>query len=143
MNRLIGDAIHVPMAATGVSVLPDRLAVCRLGADAAIPQWSCRGAFSSVTRTTDELSVVCPQDTVPPGVRCEPGWRAFKVSGPLDFGLTGVLVAIAAPLAEAGIAVFTVSTYDTDYVLVKDHCLARAIATIKQAGISVAGAGTR
>lgn len=114
-------------------LLPQRLAVCRLAPDAAIPSWAA-GPFFSITRTADELSVVCPEDAVPADVRCESGWRAFQVAGPLDFSLTGILAAIAAPLAAAGVSIFAVSTFDTDYVLVKEANLARAIDALREAG---------
>ncbi len=103
-----------------LTVLPETLAVCRLASDAAVPGWAMAGSFSSITRTADELSVVCAQSQVPDGVKREGGWRGLKVEGPLDFALTGILASLAAPLAQAGISIFAVSTYDTDYVLVKE-----------------------
>jgi hypothetical protein len=114
--------------------LPELLAVCRLAADDAFPAWLPARGFVSVTRTAGELSIVCAQDAVPAGLRCEPGWRALAVEGPLDFGLTGVLASIAAPLAEAGISIFAISTFDTDYVLVKDERLNEAAEALRRAG---------
>ena len=113
-----------------LSVLPDTFAVCRLDKDAPILEWGRRGFFS-VTRTPDELSVVCRQADVPPGTRCEGGWRCLKVEGPLDFSWTGILASLAVPLAGAGISLFAISTYETDYLLVKGDDLdsaARALA---------------
>ena len=104
----------------GLSVLDDPLAVCRLAPGAALPDWlSWSGKLTAVCRTPEELSLVCLERDVPDDVRAERGWRAFKVEGPLDFALTGVLAGLAAPLAEAGISIFAISTFDTDYLLVR------------------------
>jgi uncharacterized protein len=110
-------------------VLEGRYAICRLPADAEVP-----ARFFSVTRTADELSVVCAEDAAPAGARCEGGWRVLQVAGPLEFSLTGVLAGIAAPLAEAGVSIFAISTFDTDYVLVKEEKLAQAIDALRRAG---------
>jgi len=112
-------------------VLPQVLAVCRLAPDAALPDWiDITAGFLTISRTADELSLVCDLERVPEGVRVEPGWRAFKVEGPLDFALTGVLAALANPLADAGISIFAISTFDTDYLLVRENELDRAIAVL-------------
>lgn len=119
-----------------LSVLQEVFAICRFEGTEPIPDWSVQGLFS-ITRTEDELSIVCPQANVPLEVQSsgfEKDWRCFKVEGPLDFALTGVLAAIAVPLAEAGISIFAISTYDTDYVLVKQADLDRATQTLLQAG---------
>ena len=117
-----------------LTILPETLAVCRLGADDALPPWLPARGFVSVTRTADELSVVCVEDAVPEGVRAERGWRCLAVAGPLDFGLTGVLASIAAPLADAQISIFAISTFDTDYVLVKAEKLDEAAEALRRAG---------
>ena len=117
-----------------LTVLPEPLAVCRLAADDAFPAWLPARGFVSVTRTSEELSVVCAADAVPAGVRCEPDWRALAVAGPLDFGLTGILASLATPLAEAGISIFAISTFDTDYVLVKAERLGDAVDALRRAG---------
>ena len=126
------------MRSLTLSVLPDPLAICRLPADAPIPDWA-RGEFVSITRTRDELSIVCAQENVPHGTECERDWRALRVVGQLDFALTGVLVALAAPLAEAGISIFAISTFDTDYVLVKTCDLENAIRVLREAGHQIGG----
>lgn len=126
------------MGAIELAVLPGRLAVCRLEPDVAPPEWAMGGALWSLTRTGDELSVVCEEGLAPEGVRREAGWRALMVAGPLEFTLTGVLSAIAAPLAAAGVSIFAVSTFDTDYVLVKEERLADAVAALRAAGLTVA-----
>lgn len=119
-----------------LSILPDVFAVCRLDPSLSIPDWSLQGFFC-ITRTQDELSIVCPQATVPQVAQAagfEGDWRCLKVEGPLDFALTGILVTIATPLADADISIFAMSTYETDYVLVKQADLDRAIQTLLQAG---------
>ncbi|GIV58387.1 MAG: amino acid-binding protein [Rhodothermaceae bacterium] len=116
--------------------LTTRLAVCRLDPHAPVPSWAT-GAFVAIIRTNEELSVVCEEDAVPEGTRCEPGWRAFRVAGTLDFGLTGVLARLTAPLAEAGIPVFALSTFDTDYVLVRTHHVTEAVRALRVAGFTV------
>jgi hypothetical protein len=114
-------------------VLPDTFAVCRLERGAARPEWA-RGVFVSVTATDDELSVVCPAGEVPAEVRAERDWRVLKIAGPFMFSTVGVLASLAAPLAQAGISLLTISTYDTDYLLVKSDAVERAVATLVTAG---------
>lgn len=119
-----------------LDVLPDVFAVCRFEPQEPMPDWSLRGFFA-ITRTADELSIVCPQAAVPLEARSNGfagDWRCLKVEGPLEFALTGILVAIAVPLASAGISIFAISTYETDYVLVKQSALEQAIQVLSQAG---------
>jgi hypothetical protein len=110
------------MARTGLTLvpLPGRFAVCRLGPDDPWPAFEESGGLVSLTRTADELSVVCAEEAVPAGARCERGWRCFRVRGPMALSEVGVLAALAEPLAEAGVSLFAVSTYDTDYLLVRE-----------------------
>jgi hypothetical protein len=112
-----------------LTVLPEPLAICRLRPSERIPSWALEehDSLSSITRTPDELSIVCPEEAVPPDVEAEDGWRALVVPGPIPFEQTGVLASIAGPLAAAGISIFAVSTYDTDYVLVKAEQVERAL----------------
>ncbi len=119
--------------------LPGRWAVCRLAADAPLPAWALAGAWFSVTRTADELSVVCAEAEAPETGQAERGWLALRVAGPLDFGLVGVLAALAGPLAQAGVSLFAVSTYDTDYVLIKAEREAEAVRALTAAGHRLAG----
>ncbi len=118
-------------------LLPETYAVCRLEKDAPAPDWGTRGLFFSVTRTEEELSVVCPDAHVPDGVRRQGGWRVLKVEGPLDFSLTGILASLTAPLAREGISVFALSTYDTDYLLVKEEKLEKAIQALREEGYAI------
>ena len=118
-------------------VLVDTLGVCRLGASESIPQWAYLGEFFSVTKTTEELSIVCPEVVIPEAVICERGWRALKIAGILDFSLVGILSVVATILAKAGISIFAVSTYNTDYILVKATDLEGALQALAQEGHDV------
>lgn len=118
-------------------VWPEPLAVCRLEPHAPIPGWVAMGNFWSITRTPAELSLVCLDAAVPSDVRCERPWRCIEVAGPLDFALTGILAAIAQPLAAAGISIFAIATYDTDYLLVRAERLAEAIDALRAAGHTI------
>ena len=120
-------------------LLAGRFAICRLPADDAVPAWATGGPFSSITRTPGELSIVCAEGRAPAGTPGEDGWRIFQVAGPLDFSLTGILAGIATPLAKAGVSIFTVSTFLTDYILVKEENLAKAEEALGAAGHSVFG----
>lgn len=114
-----------------LSVMPNSLAVARLNASSSIPNWAIESQdFFSITKTHDELSIVCDEDKVPKDIKVEKGWKCLKVEGPLDFGLTGILSSLAQPLAEAKISIFAVSTFDTDYILIKQKNLNEAIATL-------------
>jgi hypothetical protein len=117
-----------------LQVIPDLLAVSRLAAGAELPPWAMSGPFRSVSWTPDELSIVCEESLVPQDVRSERGWRGFMVEGPLDFGLTGILLKIAEPLAKAGISIFAISTFDTDYVLVKEASFPDARKVLTECG---------
>jgi hypothetical protein len=116
----------------------DRIAVCRLSAEAKLPEWVQSDGFCSVTRTRDELSVVCSDDgRIPSEVKSERGCRLLRVAGTQAFELTGVLSSVLLPLAEAEIGIFAVSTFDTDYVMVKAEALSRAIKVLREAGHTV------
>lgn len=136
-----GDAaVSAPERALRLTTLDERLAICRLPPDAGLPELpGGEGRLVSVTRTGDELSVVCAEHEAPPGANRSDGWRALRVAGTLDFAETGVLSSLAAPLAQAGIAIFVVSTYDTDYLLVKEAQLDAARRCLRAAGHRVDG----
>lgn len=106
-----------------MKLLNDFLSVCRLDKGQDIPSWAYEGEFFSITKTDDELSIVCSQEHVPDDMVSETDWRALKVLGPLDFSLIGILAAISKVLAESGISIFVISTYDTDYILLKEKQL--------------------
>jgi hypothetical protein len=120
-----------------LTLMPDRLAVCRMAGDADLPAWAFGPGFFSVTRTADELSIVTREDAPPPGILHEPGWRCLKLEGQFDFALTGILSSLATPLADAGVGIFVMSTYNTDYILVKQADLTQAVAALQAAGHTV------
>ena len=121
-----------------LTVLDGRFAVCRLDAGSTPPGWAfAASGFVSVTRTPDEVSVVCEAAAAPEGVLAVRDWRCLRVEGQLDFALTGILASLAAPLAEAGVSIFVVNTYDTDYVFVREAALDRAVAALEAAGHTV------
>lgn len=120
-------------------LLPEVLAVCRLPADAEVPAWFAGGGFHSLTRTDEELSVIAPEQRVPEGVKSERGFRLFRVEGQLDFSAVGILASLTHPLAEAGIPILSVSTFDTDYLLVRESHLKKALAVLRANGHTIAG----
>ncbi len=120
-----------------LSLLPERFAISRLAADSPLPAWATQGPFFSVTRTGDELSIVTELSRVPVGVQFQPGWRVLKVHGPFVLSEIGVLAALTAPLAEAKISLFAVSTFDTDYLLLASETLPAAITALERAGHSI------
>jgi hypothetical protein len=113
-------------------LLPDRFAICRLAPGTAIPPWATASNIFSITRTSDELSIVCLQSLVPDEVRSEADWRCFRVAGMMDFTQVGILASLVGPLADAGISVFAISTFDTDYLLVKQATLESATAVLRR-----------
>jgi hypothetical protein len=119
--------------------LDGRFAVCRLPATEPLPAWFslAAGPLSAAVRRGDELSLVCPDDAPPPGTTAERGWHALEVEGPMAFTLTGVLASIATPLADAGVPIFALATYDTDVVLVPGARAGDAIAALRAAGHEV------
>ena len=120
-----------------ISLLPDPLVVCRLPADAAPPAVVTGSPLYSVTASADEISIVCGDADVPAGATVERGWRAFVVDGPLDFSLVGVLNSMLTPLVDAKVPVFAMSTYTTDYVLVREQDVRPARTAFKIAGHTV------
>ena len=115
-------------------VLADKLAVCQLPAGSPIPEWAFGAGFFCITQTAEELSIVCEESRVPSNVRIERGWVGLKLEGPFPFAMTGVLASLLQPLADAGIPIFAVATFDTDYVLMKREKLGAAISTLTSAG---------
>jgi hypothetical protein len=112
-------------------------AVCRLEPDTPIPPWATTGDFFSITRTDDGLSVVCRQDAVPEAITCERGWRCLRVAGAMPLSVVGVLASLTAPLADVGISVFAISTFDTDYLLVKGEDLERTVDVLRWQGHTI------
>jgi hypothetical protein len=114
--------------------LGEIFAVCRLPPDTPLPEWTWTGPFTSVTRTADELSIVCLADSLPPNLECKDRWICFKLEGPFSFSEVGILASFIDPLAQNGVPVFAVSTYDTDYVLVSEDYAGAALGALRQAG---------
>ncbi len=129
----------VSVAPLRLCVLDGALAIHRLAPDAPIdPDWLTHAGFVSVTRTAQELSLVALETLDLEGARTEAGWRALRVDGPLDFALTGIMAALSGALAQAGVSLFALSTFDTDYILVRAEALPAAIAALREAGHEVA-----
>jgi len=120
-----------------ISIQSGELAVCRLAPDAPAPSWPS-GPFVSITRTTEELSIVCAAESVPPDVRAERGWRFLKVEGPIPFEMTGIAAALVSPLAAEKIPVFLLATFDTDYLLLKSDVFDRAVGVLRACGHELA-----
>ncbi len=115
-------------------LLSEVFAICRFEKGSALPDWLRTDHFFSITGTSDELSLVSLAEFVPTGVQADRDWRCLKLQGPFEFSLTGILNSITIPLANAGIGIFAISTYDTDYVLVKEHALQQALSVLTEAG---------
>ncbi len=137
MNRVYRFRCETLPTVLTLNLLDGELAVSRLPPEADPPAWAWSGPIQSVTRTRDELSVVCAADAVPDGVTTEGPWRALSVAEKLDFYLTGIAAGLTKPLAAAGVSVFFVATHDTDHLLVKSDDLAAAIGALEDAGIRV------
>lgn len=120
-------------------VLDELYAVVRCDPDTGLPNWATGGHFWSATRSDSELSLVCRAEDVPADASAERGWCALEVAGPLDFTLTGVVAALVNPLADAGIPIFVLSTFETDYLLVRERDLPRSVAALADAGHHVDG----
>ncbi len=114
--------------------LPDSYAVVRLHPGAELPEWVDKGPFRSVTRTEHEVSVVCRDHDVPDGESVDRGWTVLEVAGPLDFSLSGVVASLVVPLAEENVPIFVISTFESDYVLVRSTDLGRVADALESAG---------
>nr|UWI51968.1 ACT domain-containing protein [Clostridioides difficile] len=104
----------------------EEYAVCRLNNNSKIPTWIDTENFYSITKTNDELSIVCSNNNIPSDVKSEKEWRILKILGPLDFSLIGILSKISGLLADNKISIFAISTYDTDYILIKEKDIKNA-----------------
>jgi hypothetical protein len=117
-----------------LQAVPGTFAVTKLGMTSPTPEWATRGIFTSITRTPDELSIVCPEEYVPADVPSERGWRCLRVAGRLDFSMVGTLAALLNPLAQAKITVFVLSTFDTDYLFVRGEDFAVSLQALGRTG---------
>ena len=111
-----------------------RYAIVRLGADSAVPEWARKGDFTSITRTRDELSIVCPMENLPAEVSSPHSWICLKLEGPFPFSQTGILRSFIEPLSSNGIPIFAISTYDTDYILIPEEWARAALRELETAG---------
>jgi len=109
-------------------------AISRLAPMTSIPTWAIQGDVTSITRSADELSIVCPTENIPIEIATGPRWICLKLEGPFPFSQTGVLLSFIAPLSNNGIPIFAISTYDTDYVLIEQEHADRAIYLLRHAG---------
>lgn len=109
-------------------------AIVRLGPDVPVSAWATEGEFNSITRTPEELSIVCPADNVPAEINSPHHWMCLKLQGPFPFSQTGVLLSFIEPLSSKGIPIFAISTYDTDYVLIQEEWAGAALNALKHAG---------
>ena len=114
--------------------LPGAYAIARLASEASLPDWATKGEFTSVTRTVDELSIVCLAENLPPDVLSPHRWICLKLEGPFPFSQAGVLLSFIQPLSSSGVPIFTISTYDTDYILIQEEFARHALDTLERAG---------
>jgi hypothetical protein len=114
--------------------LPSFYVIVRQPPDAPVPDWATNGEFTSVTRTADELSIVCPIENIPKEISATLRWICLKLEGPFPFSQTGVLLSFIDPLSNNGIPIFAISTFDTDYVLVPEQFAPAALKELEQAG---------
>lgn len=114
--------------------LSDRYAVVRLAPDASIPGWAARGEFASISRTSDELSIVCPIENIPGEYASGPRWICLKLEGPFPFSQTGVLLSFIEPLSNNRVPIFAISTYDTDYIFIQEQTHELAMQLLEAAG---------
>ncbi len=113
-----------------LKLLKEKYGVCRLDKTELIPEWVKNSEFYSITKTSDEISIVCAEDIIPGNIKCEIDWRMLKIEGPLDFSLIGILASISTILAHNGISIFAISTYDTDYILVREKDIDNAVESL-------------
>ncbi|QEE14670.1 ACT domain-containing protein [Promethearchaeum syntrophicum] len=123
------------MAKLDLVILKKKFAICQLSPKDSIPDPSNLGDFWSITKTDDEISLIVPENKIP-HVNCktEKSWRAIKIIGPLYFSLTGIIATLSTALAKAGISIFAFSTYNTDYVLVKEKNVEQSIEVLEKSG---------
>jgi hypothetical protein len=119
--------------------LPGPFAIVRLPPGAPVPDWATKGEFTSVSRSADELSIVCPAENLPEDVNSKHQWICYKLEGPFPFSQTGVLLSFIEPLSNNGIPIFAISTYDTDYVLVQEEFAGATQQALDKAGHQFTG----
>ena len=120
-----------------LSLLKAKYAICTLSNNAPIPDWALKEILASITRTDKELTIVCRQEIIPSEIQSDLNWRCFKIDGSFDLNQIGVISSISSPLADAGISIYVISTYDTDYFLVKEENLDQTISTLSNSNHSI------
>jgi len=113
-----------------LSLLKETYGICVFPSNAIIPEWALMTSLCSITRTKKDLTIVCPQNIIPPDSESDLNWRCFRIDGTFDLNQIGVISSLAAPLAQADISIFVISTYDTDYILVKDQKVEHAVSVL-------------
>jgi hypothetical protein len=126
--------VDVKIRRLNLTSLEGEYAICQLVPQAGIPEWASKGGVFSITRTPDELSIICRREQIPEDVPCRPGWRALKIEGPFEFEEIGVLASLTAPLAAAQISLLTISTFDTDYIFIQTENFDLALQVLQAAG---------
>jgi hypothetical protein len=121
-----------------LSLLDDIFGICFFESKSPIPEWAATTSLCSITRTEKELTIVCPENIIPVEIEHERDWQCFRIDGSFDLNQIGVISCLAAPLAKAGISIFVVSSYDTDYILVKKEKVELAISVLSGDGHSIA-----
>jgi hypothetical protein len=124
----------MPENPLSLTVLKETFSLCRLDSRCPIPEWVIHSHWFSVTRTPDELSIACPGQFVPAEVDCEKDWKCIQVVGPLGFSLVGILSSLITPLADVNVSIFNISTFETDYIFVKEKDLEVALQTLSHLG---------
>ena len=120
-----------------LNVHKENYGICKLHKEAPVPEW-VEGIFTSITRTANELSIICLEEKIPKEIKCEKGWRVIEIVGQLEFSLVGVLASLLTPLADAGISVFALSTFNTDYLLIKEKDIDATVKILEASGHIVA-----
>lgn len=116
------------------SIVPGKFAICRLPANAPVPEWAWTNPFSSVTRTADEVSIVCNWESVPAESRSRNPFMCTKLEGPFPLSEAGILASFIRPLSDSGVPIFAIATFDTDYVLIPEEYLGMACDALQLAG---------
>ncbi len=120
-----------------LKLLSTPFAVLKLSPSEPIPTWATQSNHFFISKTSDELSIICPEQAVPSEVEASKAWRCFRVDGDLEFEQVGVVATVSKPIADAGISLFLVSTHDRDYVFVHVDSLEKAVETYKSIGFEI------
>ena len=120
-----------------LTLLKDKYGICALPNTAQIPEWALMQSLISITRTKEELTIVCQQDLIPSQYQSDLNWRCFRVDGTFDLNQIGVISSISLPLTQAGISIYVISTYNTDYFLVQEEKVKQTISVLSDSGYSI------